>query len=83
MKLEMPFHSLTLPYKKVAHVAFPSTSRIQFGYLISFRLTPDSMTNKFSIFMILFNEVSFRLVSVAVLNVNSLWGAVYLGMSCY
>lgn len=72
MKLGMPFHSLTLPNKKVAHVAFPSSSRIQFSYFISFRLSSDSMTNKFSIFMILFNEVSFRLVSVAGLNVNSL-----------
>lgn len=71
MKLGMHFHSLTLPNKKVAHVAFPSVSRIQFWCLISFRLSSDSMTIKFSIFMILFNEVSFRLVSVAGLHVNS------------
>ena len=71
------------PSKKVAHVAFLSASRIEFWYLISFRFSSDSVTNRFSIFMILFNVVSSRLVSVAGLDVNSLWRAVYLGMSYY
>lgn len=83
MELGMHFHSLRLPNKNMAYVAFPSVSRIQFWYLISFRLSSDSVTIKFYIFMTLFNEVYFRLVSVAGLYVNSFWRAVYLGMSCY
>lgn len=83
MELGIHFHSLRLPNKNMAHIEFPSVSRIQFCYLISFRLSSDSVTIKFSIFMILFNEVSFRLVSAVGLHVNRSWRAVYLGMSCY
>lgn len=67
----------------MAHFAFLSASRIEVWYLISFRFSSDSVTNRFSIFMILFNVVSLRLVSVAGLDVNTLWRAVYLGMSSY
>ena len=74
---------MTPPNKKVTYVAFPSAHRIEFWYLISFRFSSDSVTNRFSIFMILFSVVSLKLVSIAGLDVNSLWRAVYLGMSCY
>jgi len=74
---------VTPPNKDMAHVTLPSATRIEFWYLISFRFSSDSVTNRFSILMILFNVVSLRLVFVTVLDINSLWRAVYLGMSCY